>query len=349
MQRKLSILFVSEYFYPRAAGGEIWAFDLCTGLAARGHRVTVLTCRQKDDVAHEITNGIRIYRPVGCGSNRITRALATTWLLGSVREYLKTHKVDIIHTTAYTMNTNVSAFAKKMNMPCIPSVHAFFGEDWKVISPLGFVLRKAEKRALLTDTSKVMHVPSSYVQRRIKKDTKKNTVVIHNWIPNKIPKQKKLSKGTLLFVGSLEPIKNPLACILVAKTLKKKLIVIGNGSLKKKLVVTAKKNTVNCTVLDNLSHEKTLSYIGGASLVLVPSITESFCLVALEAIAQGTPVAGTKVGILSELPGIVSFPPKSVPKRLSKKIVRHVQRAFRKEKSIREFETLYQKIIKKKN
>lgn len=344
----MRIIFVSEYFYPRKAGGEIWSWELCSGLVKKGHKVTVLTTQFDNSPQKETVKGVKILRLVKTTrneQNRVVRKISLERFIRQVKLYMQKNikSVDIIHTIAYNTNVPISEFAKKHKIPCITSVHSYFGKNWKLFLPIKVYVQYLEKKHLKKDKSSFIHVPSEYLRRQIKKDTGKDSIVIHNWLPEHFPTPKKLH-NTILFVGSLEEIKNPLACIDVAKRLKKELLVIGTGSLKNKMEKKAKEAHIKCTFLGTLSSDETLSYIGGTSLLLVPSITESFSLAALEAVAQGTPVSGTPVGIIPELPH-VKFPPKNLPKRVSKNIQKKIREQHTKEHAIEQFEDLYKRIL----
>jgi len=345
-QRKLRILFVSEYFYPRAAGGEIWSWELCTELAARGHEVTVIACRHDKSPPAERARGVRIIRPVKAGSERVTRKIAAMRLVSYVKRHIETHRgIDVIHTMAYAVSAGVSALARRHGIPCVTSVHSYFGRDWRRIASTGGFIQWYERKTLKDDKSSVIHVPSEYLRRRIRQDTGKDSMVIHNWVTDKFPDERPMPKRTLLFVGSLEPVKNPLACLKAAKARNARLVVIGSGSLEDEMRERAIQERVNVIFLNDVKREDTLGYIGGASLVLVPSVTESFSLVALEAVAQGTPVSGTPVGILPELPGIIPFPPKRIPERLPEGIKKAIRRKFSRAAAIKRFEATYLAIL----
>ncbi|MDD9954360.1 MAG: glycosyltransferase family 4 protein [Candidatus Woesearchaeota archaeon] len=335
--RITDILFVSEFFYPRAAGGEIWSWELCKALA-KEHNVTVLTLRHDDASRAETVDGVQIFRPYDAGKGRLGRRLAAGNLKKSVKGYLTRNTPDVIHVMAYAMNMSISRLAKRQNIPCVTAVHSYFGKSWKKLSKISPLLREYEKRALLKDKSHVMHVPSTYLKERIQRDLGKRCAVVHNWV-TALPKAPKRT-DEYLFVGSLEPVKNPLACLDVTK----KLVVIGTGSLRKKMEKEAAKKGVQCEFHDHLSRKETLQRIGSAKLVLIPSVTESFSLVALEAVAQGTPVAGNMVGILPELPGVVSFPPKNIP-TLTKQQVADVKKKFTIEKAVQGILACYEKAI----
>lgn len=339
--KRLDILFVSEYFYPRAAGGEVWAWELCRELTKRGHKVTVITCRHGHLREEETAEGVHIMRPVQTYHFRPIRRVATMLLARHVSRYLSTHKPDVIHVPAYTMNVPVSKMARERGIPCITAVHSFFGDDWRSISPFWHFLRWLERKVIIDDRSRTMHVPSRYLRKRIKEETGRDSAVIHNWLPERFPKPKRFAQPTLLFVGSLERVKNPLACIPVAKRLGMPLVVIGSGSLEEELLRDAGRAGIDCAVLPHATREQALAAIGGAAMVLVPSVTESFSLVALEAVAQGTPVSGNPVGILPELPGVTAWPPKRLPGRLPAAAQRQVRERFSLKRAADSVERMY--------
>ena len=147
--RKLNILFVSEYFYQRLAGGEVWSYELCTALAKKGHKTTVLTTRYNPKLAEdEKINNIhilRLHNNTINTTNRFSRYLSQRQFNKKVCRYIQEHKndIDIIHTVAYSSNVPVSKTAKKLDIPCMTSIHAFFGKDWMLLSPLGKVIQRS--------------------------------------------------------------------------------------------------------------------------------------------------------------------------------------------------------------
>ena len=347
--KRLKILLVSEYFRPKATGGEVWSWGLCRELARRGHEVTVLTLKHDKALkSAETREGVRILRLSPTTRNtgsRLERWLAIRKFLRLAKREIDTQNPDVIHTVAFGLNVPVSRLAKRNGIPCITTLHSFFGKDWTRLLPAPWILRFAERRNVKDDASSVMTVPSSYLRRRVLKETGRGTVVVPNWCPDTFPKAKRFKVPTLVFVGSLEPVKNPLACVAAAKKLAMPLVVVGSGSLERRLLQEARRAGIALTILPRASRDETLSLIGGAAMVLVSSVTESFSLVALEAVAQGTPVAGTPVGIMPELPDVVRWPPKAVPKRLTSTQIAAVRNRFSKRKAVDGIERAYRGAI----
>ena len=97
-------------------------------------------------------------------------------------------------------------------------------------------------------------------------------------------------KGVLNFIQAIEKIINYRKEI--------KFILIGEGYLKIKIQEYLNKHSLNeyVKVLNWVSHDKLPDYLNELRLLVIPSYTESGPIIALEAMACGTPILGTKVG-----------------------------------------------------
>jgi len=106
----------------------------------------------------------------------------------------------------------------------------------------------------------------------------------------------------VLFVGNLVKAKN-LFNLLKAKKLMKNdsnLVIVGDGPLKSKLEIVATENTVN-NVFFTGSRGDVEKIIPVCDLLILPSISESFGLVLLEALACGKPVIGSNIPGIREI------------------------------------------------
>lgn len=117
---------------------------------------------------------------------------------------------------------------------------------------------------------------------------------------------------TLLFVGRIQPLKGLTAAVEVLSLVKNRsarLVVVGGPSgpsgeaeLERAQKVAADLGVADRTVwLKPQPHHSLSSHYRAADVVLVPSRSESFGLVALEAAACGVPVVATAVGGLRTL------------------------------------------------
>ena len=113
---------------------------------------------------------------------------------------------------------------------------------------------------------------------------------------------------TVLFAGSLEPVKDPGAAIrafaaVAASRPSVRLVVAGDGRLRTTLTAIAGQLGVldRVDVRGHVPRSAMPDVYRSADVLLVTSRHESQSMVAVEAAACGLPVVGTRVGILPEL------------------------------------------------
>ena len=118
-------------------------------------------------------------------------------------------------------------------------------------------------------------------------------------------------EGIILFVGRIVPLKGIDKLLLAMPYLENgrrlKLLVIGGDEYchdeVKRLKGLARSLGIHDSVsfLGLVKHEELPYFYSAADLCVLPSFYESFGLVALESLACGTPVVGTKVGVLESV------------------------------------------------
>ncbi len=107
----------------------------------------------------------------------------------------------------------------------------------------------------------------------------------------------------ILWIGRLEPEKNPLLAIQVFKEVLKveptaRLQVLGEGSLRSKMSELAAQLPINAVELKGW--QDPVAYLGSADVVLSTSVHESWGASIVEALAAGVPVVAPDVGIAKQ-------------------------------------------------
>lgn len=175
---------------------------------------------------------------------------------------------------------------------------AFARIEGKPIQVLGFKLLKKIASRLATSIivkNKNLKVPGFYLPNGI--DTKLFK-----------PKPKQSSKiPVVLFIGRLEPQKNLTVLLTALNRIKRKVkvIFVGQGSQRQKLLDQAKKLQLNLIIHDQITHSQLPKTYQSADIFVLPSLIEGSPKVLLEAMACGLPIVATdvtdvKAGIIVE-------------------------------------------------
>jgi len=115
--------------------------------------------------------------------------------------------------------------------------------------------------------------------------------------------------GIILYVGRLEPLKGVERVIraLPLMPANVRLLVVGGDARSRteekrlRRLAAALGVTDRVLFVGTVAHELLPDYYRAANVCVVPSHYESFCLVALEALASGTPVVAGDVGIMRQV------------------------------------------------
>jgi glycosyltransferase involved in cell wall biosynthesis len=198
----------------------------------------------------------------------------------------------------------------------------------------------------------VLNIPISVIYNGI--DTKKFMPAIHN---------KKNKKFQLLYVGGWKQLKGVDLFIPIMESLGENYILHFTGGPARKL--KQKKIPENMINIGYLNQHEVINCMQQADVLLFPSHSEGFGLVAIEAQACGLPVISTnssalpeviqhgKTGLLCEKNNVQNFVDaikelkerKGLRKKLSKQARIHIEKKFRIEQMIQQYVELYATLV----
>lgn len=304
----MRIAILVPLFPPRWLGGtEIATYNTARSLANRGHEVHVITSLDNGLPKESIVDNFRLHR-VKIIRKRILRVL--TYALSSVTTIRKINP-DIVHAQATPTGLSPLWINRTIKKPYI--VYCRGNEiylPWlfkRMISKL--VLQNADAVIALTDDMK----------REIEKIFPGNIFVIPNGIDcekfeglsrEETRRNLNISKSekVILFVGRFRPEKGvkyllEAMSIVREKSPRARLLLVGYGEeqehLERQITELDLQNLV--TFAGKIPNEKIPQYMAASDLLVLPSLSESFGIVNLEAMASGLPIVATHVGGVPEI------------------------------------------------
>ncbi len=329
MSRDLSVMMFSWEYPPRIIGGiSPHIYYLSKSLARNGVKVYVITCDFPGAPAHEVVDGVEVYRIDSYKNpapdfatwvylmnvNMQKEAAAITRSLGG--------RIDIFHAHDWLVATAGIGLKHVFRKPFFATLHSteigrrngihsdyermiheteawLTYEAWKVVCCSDYMVQHI-KWAFGLPTDKLMMIPNGVNTEVYKKNEKEDLARFRKKYA--LPEEK-----IVLFVGRLVYEKGVHILVNAApKVLEKtnaKFIIVGNGYMKDQLL-----NIVNSTGLAHkvmftgFVDDDTLRKLQRcADVSVVPSLFEPFGIVALEAMAARSPVVVSDTGGLSEI------------------------------------------------
>lgn len=329
MSRDLSVMMFSWEYPPRIIGGiSPHIYYLSKSLARNGVKVYVITCDFPGAPAHEVVDGVEVYR---IDSYKNPAPDFATWVyLMNVNMQKEAAaimrslggRIDIFHAHDWLVATAGIGLKHVFRKPFFATVHSteigrrngihsdyermiheteawLTYEAWKVVCCSDYMVQHI-KWAFGLPTDKLMMIPNGVNIEAYKKNEKEDLARFRNKYA--LPEEK-----IVLFVGRLVYEKGVHVLVNAApKVLEKtnaKFIIVGNGYMKDQLL-----NIVNSTGLAHkvmftgFVDDDTLRKLQRcADVSVVPSLFEPFGIVALEAMAARSPVVVSDTGGLSEI------------------------------------------------
>lgn len=304
--RRLRIGLVA---HAELGGSGTVATDLASGLAERGHEVHMMTPRRP----------FRLQHPSGVVVHELTAESHAMWnsppwglaLAGSIAAICREASLDVLHAhfaIPYAASTELATHILGSDAP--PWVLTLHGSDVEALSDdasYAELLRHVLKRATRTT------VPSNYLRQRLverKLVCEPAAEVIPNFVdPTRFypdPNLPPPSAGpVLVHASSFRRVKrvDDVVSIFskVAAQVPARLILLGDGPEREPALARLSALGLAERVTAPGAEPDVQHWMRQAHVALLPSERESFGLAALEALASGVPVIGTKVGGLPDV------------------------------------------------
>jgi len=301
---KLKLWVMSSEFQPHIIGGlGIAATHLTKALSKSGVKVTVLCSGTSNRMSVSNPNiNLRILRfPHNSRYyNHSKRAFKASSVMRAVssKGYISP---DIVHVHSTDFADTAQKAKVQFKAPIIYSCHSLTSQGVK--SPSG------NNQMKLFRIAKKVIAPSKWQIRAIKRRyrIRSAAVIPHGVKP--ISTKKRGNPNHLLYVGRLIPSKGlePLIraiALLSSNHRRVHLTIVGSGSqgYQRKLKSLARQVGVENRIrwVNKKPYAAVQRMYASYGAVIIPSKTESFCLVALEAMANGVPLISTLSGGLKE-------------------------------------------------
>jgi L-malate glycosyltransferase len=303
--------------YPTYGGSGALATELGIALAERGHEVHFITYRQPFRLPsflpgvyfHEVDVGrypLFEYPPYDL-------ALAVR-----MHEAVIKHGLDLLHVHYAIPHATSAWIAREMlhetgaNVRVITTLHGtditIVGQDHSFHAITKFSIEKSDK---ITAVSEFLKRETFYAFGC----TGCNVDVIYNFVDPRIYDRAKYppilrdqvngGRKVLMHVSNFRPVKRVRDIIRIFAQVRRKvpsvLVMVGDGPDRVEAQEEAQLLAVEHDVFFLGKIDAVAPLLAGADLFLLPSQSESFGLSALEALASGVPVVGSRAGGLPEV------------------------------------------------
>ena len=296
-------------FPPHFGGVGVHIHTLSKKLVEEGHEVYVITYPHKEikDI-----DGIHVIGTKGLNIPGVRGLMFKKNAKKALENLLKKEDIDIIHGH-YLFPAGAAAVevGKKHNIKTYVTAHGsdmfelYKSQPW-IRSTIRNVLKGADGVFAVSNALKHEIVATGVVGIADKIRLSWNSVDIDRFSPKQnttFKDENKLTdKPIVMFVGNLIKRKN-VDSLLEAKKIANSdyyLVVVGDGPLYKNLTKKVKEENIRDVIFAG-SRSDVENIIPSCDVLVLPSFSESFGLVLIEALACGKPVIGSDVGGITEI------------------------------------------------
>lgn len=316
----MKICFVAEYYEPHVGGVEIVFKNLAERLAKLGHKSTVVTTSQPRAEAHEIANGVEIFRVA------VPRFRDRYWFafFALPRVFMAARNCDVIHATTYSAAFPAFLASRLLRKPCVITVHEIFGRMWGELnaSKLSAALYRILERLIVALPFDKYVCVSEYTKKQLSQFVAEDKIaVIYNGVEeifnpaaSGAEVRKRLGFGdsfVYLAYGrpgiskGCEHLIEAVPEISRAIPNSRLLLILAREPEEQYRRILERVDALGIRdriiLLDSVPRTELPEYIAAADCVVVPSLSEGFGFAAAEACAVGKPVVATNAGALPEV------------------------------------------------
>lgn len=236
-------------------------------------------------------------------------------LASKMSEVIKRENLDLIHVHYAIPHAVCAILAKQMsgtNIPIVTTLHGtditVLGSDASLTESIRFGIEHSDcvtavSKSLIEQTyelispNKHIDLVYNFIDERIYRPTDSN------YLKSKF--KIKEDEKVIIHVSNFRPVKRVLDVVqsfyLIQKQISAKLLLVGDGPLMAEVTQLVNKLNIRDKVIFLGKQDNVEELFSISDLMLLLSEKESFGLVALEAMACGTPCIGTRIGGIPEI------------------------------------------------
>jgi len=318
-ESRLKVLMISPQYRPLVGGYERAAERLCTELVKRGHRVMVITDRQRREwLPHEVCEGTEVRRLWCVFRPRLH--ISTAFISYSLFLLWYGRRFDVWHVHQYGAHAVLAiVLGRLLGRPVVLKVTSSAGDGLaKAISAGRFSRLSAHWHKAVTAVAALTRETACEAeafgipQERVHVLGNGIDTLTFAPLPKSARTNRKLLLGlgvssVALFVGRLSSEKNPEGLLKAWAMARKgltgdwKLVLVGEGPLRPSIERYIAGRLLPGDVLMVGHQDNIAQWMGAADIYVLPSENEGLSNTLLEAMACGLPVVATRVSGIPEL------------------------------------------------
>jgi glycosyltransferase involved in cell wall biosynthesis len=298
----MKIAILVGLFPPKwLAGTEIATYNLASHLARRGHEVHVITSHDAGFPEFSKESGFSVHR-IAWPKIRFIGIL-TFW----AKICLKIRKIkpDIIHAQSLGVAVPTLISERILKIP-----YVIWGQGSDIYLPGKFT--RMTSKPMLQNADAVLALTED-MKQKMREICDRDISVVPNGIDLKrfeisSGDKKDSSAKTIIFVGRLHPVKGvqyliEAMAIVHLETPDVKLVIVGDGVERARLEELAERLNLKGSIqfAGQVPQESIPRLMHQADVFALSSLSESFGIVNLEAMAAGLPIVATNVGGIPDI------------------------------------------------